>query len=98
MLPVSPRYNGILADENITNVDMTIHYDDYPLEKITAPVLVVHAKDDPMAKYSDTEKLIARIQPKLAVFDTGGHLITGHVDAVSAAIKAFIHAIELNEP
>ena len=36
------------------------------------------------------EKFIARTNAKTAVFETGGHLITGHGDAVSVAIKQFI--------
>jgi pimeloyl-ACP methyl ester carboxylesterase len=91
MLPVVPRKKGILADENITNIDMNINYDSYPVEKITAPILVVQAKDDPMVKYADVQKFIARTHPKTAVFSTGGHLITGHGDAVSTKIKDFIN-------
>ena len=90
MLPAAPRKKGIKIDESITNIDMDINFDDYEVEKITAPVLVVHAKDDPMAKYENTEKFIARTNAKTAVFETGGHLITGHGDAVSMAIKEFI--------
>lgn len=90
MLPVEPRKKGIKIDETITNIDMDINFDDYKIEKITAPILVVHAKDDPMAKYESVEKFIARTNAKTAVFETGGHLITGHGDAVSIAIKEFI--------
>lgn len=90
MLPVKPRKEGIMADETITNLDMDINFDDYKVEKITAPILVVHAKDDPMAKYESAQKFIARTNAKTAIFETGGHLITGHGDAVSIAIKKFI--------
>jgi pimeloyl-ACP methyl ester carboxylesterase len=90
MLPVEPRKKGIKIDETITNIDMDVNFDDYDITKITAPILVVHAKDDPMAKYESAEKLITRTNAKTAVFETGGHLITGHGDAVSIAIKEFI--------
>ncbi len=90
MLPAGPRKKGIKADETITNIDMDIHFDDYPVEKTTAPILVVHAKDDPMAKYENIEKFIARTNAKTAIYETGGHLITGHDNAVSEAIKRFI--------
>lgn len=90
LLPVAPRLKGILADENVTNIDMLVNFDDYPVEKINVPILVVHAKDDPMAKYTDTEKFIERTHPQTAIFETGGHLITGHGDAVSVRIKEFI--------
>lgn len=90
MLPVKPRKEGIMADETITNLDMDINFEDYKVEKITTPILVVHAKDDPMAKYESAQKFISRTNAKTAIFETGGHLITGHGDAVSMEIKKFI--------
>lgn len=90
MLPVKPRKSGIKADEEITNVDMDIHYDDYEVEKISIPVLAIHAKDDPMAKYESIQRFMDRTHAKAAVFETGGHLITGHGNAVSMAIKEFM--------
>lgn len=90
MLPVGPRKEGIMADETITNLDMDINFDNYKVEKITVPILVVHAKDDPMAKYESTQKFISRTNAKTVIFETGGHLITGHGDAVSIAVKKFI--------
>lgn len=90
MLPVAPRRKGILSDENVTNIDMLVRFDDYTVEKITAPILVVHAKDDPMAKYTDTQRFILRTHPQTAIFETGGHLITGHDNVVSVKIRKFI--------
>jgi len=90
MLPVEPRKNGIKADSTITNLDMDINFDDYKVEKITAPILVVQSKDDPMVKYEDTKKIIVRTHAKTAIFETGGHLITGHGNLVSMKIKEFI--------
>ena len=90
MLPASPRKHGIRADADITNIDMTLHFDRYPVERITAPILVVHAKDDPMAKYPDVERFLTRVNATTAIFETGGHLISGHGDAVGMAIRAFI--------
>lgn len=90
MLPVVPRKKGIEADERITNIDMDINFDDYEVDKITAPILVIHAKDDPMAKYEKIEKFINRTNAESAIFQTGGHLITGHGDAVQISIRKFI--------
>lgn len=90
MLPVEPRIQGIKMDEMITNIDMNINFDDYDIQRITAPILVVHAKDDPMAKYDSIEKFIVQTNAKTSVFETGGHLITGHGNAVSISIKEFI--------
>jgi pimeloyl-ACP methyl ester carboxylesterase len=91
MLPVNPRRAGILADTEITNLDMDIHYDKYPVEDIKAPILVIHAKDDPMALYENAEKFLKRVNAETAIFETGGHLITGHGDAVGEAIRNFIN-------
>jgi pimeloyl-ACP methyl ester carboxylesterase len=90
MLPVQPRLNGIRVDEEITNVDMDIRFEDYEVEKTQVPMLVIHAKDDPMAKYESVQRFIDRTHAKSAVFETGGHLITGHANAVSAAIREFM--------
>jgi pimeloyl-ACP methyl ester carboxylesterase len=90
MLPVAPRRKGIIADETVTNFDMLVNYDDYPVENIKVPVLMIQSKDDPMVKYSDAEKFIARVHPETAIFETGGHLITGHGNAISKRIKSFI--------
>ncbi len=90
LLPVKPRKAGIKIDETITNLDMDINFDGYPVEAITAPILVVHAKDDPMASFEGVNTFITRTNAQTALFDTGGHLITGHGNAVSEAILAFI--------
>jgi len=92
MLPVSPRKQGIAADTEITNTDMMFHYNEYALEEIAAPILVVHAKDDPLVKYENIESFLGRVNAQSAVFNTGGHLITGHGDAAGAAIRAFIES------
>lgn len=90
MLPINPRKNGILVDEMLTNKDMNLNYDYYKVENIKAPILVLQTKDDPMVKYEDTLKFLSRVNAKTVIFDTGGHLITGHGDAVSNAVKSFI--------
>ena len=92
MLPVNPRRQGIAADTDVTNIDMSLHYDEYPVEAITTPILVVHAKDDPMAKYADVEKLLTRVNAQTAIFDTGGHLISGHGDDVGTSIREFVRS------
>lgn len=89
MFPVGERRKGIITDTEITNKDMRLNYDAYRLEDIIVPVLVVHAKDDPMAKYANIQKLVRRIdQAETAIFDTGGHLIVGQ--ATDVDVKKFI--------
>lgn len=94
LLPTNPRQDGIKADATITNLDMDLRYDEYPVEEIQAPILVVHAEDDPMAKYEATAAFIARTHAQTAIFTTGGHLISGHDNAVGDAISEFITKTE----
>lgn len=89
MLPASPRRPGVLTDTNVTNIDMTLHYDEYPLEELKMPILVIHAKDDPMAKYESIEKFLTRVEAKTVIFETGGHTISGHGDDINKAISNF---------
>ena len=96
MLPVRPRKLGVKNDESVTNLDMAVSYDDYPVEELSLPILVVHAKDDPLARFDEVEKFIARVQPRTAIFETGGHLITGHEYGVSRAIIDFIEEVRSN--
>jgi len=88
LLPVKPRRKGIIADTEITNIDMAINYYDYPVENIKIPVLVIHAKDDPMTKYSNTELFLRRVNAETMIFPDGGHLIVGH--NLTEGIKEFI--------
>ncbi|MGV8907019.1 MAG: alpha/beta fold hydrolase [Acetobacterium sp.] len=91
MLPVKERRQGVIADTKVTNIDMTLNYDEYALEEISCPILVIHAKDDPMASYENTEKLLTRVNATTAIYDTGGHMIEGH-DSYTV-IKDFINKI-----
>lgn len=90
MLPATPRRKGVKADSEVTNTDMTLNYDEYPLEQIQVPLLVCHAKDDPMAKYEQIEKLLQRVEADTAICETGGHTIDGNGDFVDRAICRFI--------
>jgi pimeloyl-ACP methyl ester carboxylesterase len=88
LLPVKPRKQGIIADSEITNIDMAVNFYDYPIENINIPILVVHAQDDPMARYDDMEYFLRRVNAELLLFPDGGHLIIGH--NISIGIIDFI--------
>ena len=90
MLPVAPRKYGIQIDTEVTNLDMDLNYEAYSVEKIKAPILMIHAKDDPMVKYENTVNFQKRTDAQTLIFETGGHLIEGHEDAISKAISGFI--------
>lgn len=88
ILPVGPRRAGVIADSAITNKDMSLNYDSYPLEEITCPILALAAKDDPMVDYRQVEKLIERTQAEAVIYESGGHLLEGA--ASSEIITAFM--------
>jgi len=82
--PLSLRYRGI-------NVDSTPDLRALPLERISAPTLIVAARDDlfntlPAATYAADRIPGAR----LVVFDTGGHLLVGRGEQVRADVRAFL--------
>ncbi|MDR2942898.1 MAG: alpha/beta hydrolase [Treponema sp.] len=88
MLPVKPRKKGVIYDTEINNIDMAVNFNDYPVEKITVPILVINAKDDPMAKYEDTEYFLKRVKAETLIYPDGGHLIIGH--DITEGIISFI--------
>lgn len=90
MLPIKLRRKGIETDVTITNLDMDLNYEYYPVEDIIVPTLVIHAKDDPIALFNCTEKFIERTQPETVIFENGGHLLSGHKTEATTAIQKFI--------
>lgn len=84
MLPLSERFNGIIADTTSELVRPD-------LEKIDAPTLVISAEDDlyhtlPGARFAADHIPNA----ELKVFKTGGHLLIGHGEDTRKAIGAFL--------
>ncbi len=82
--PLSLRFPGI-------NVDSTAELRELPLEKITAQTLIVSAPDDgfntlPAAEYAAKKIPNAR----LIVYDSGGHLLVGHQEAIRTTFRKFI--------
>jgi pimeloyl-ACP methyl ester carboxylesterase len=90
MLPVAPRKNGVRIETEVTNLDMDLNYEAYPVERIKVPMLMIHAKDDPMVKFESTMNFQKRTNTQTLIFETGGHLIEGHEDAIKKEINHFI--------
>jgi pimeloyl-ACP methyl ester carboxylesterase len=90
MLPVGDRKDGIVLDASVTNPDMARNYDDYPVENLQVPILVLHAKDDKLASFTDTEKAVKRFPNCTFIsFETGGHLMAGHREEINEAVSRF---------
>jgi pimeloyl-ACP methyl ester carboxylesterase len=86
--PVSQRYEGIKQDaENHQNRKRVA------LEQITAPTIIVDAKD--VVTYPGSKYTAEHIpNAKLVEFETGGHLLIGHGDEVIVAILQFMQEHE----
>jgi len=92
MLPVAERKEGVVLDASVVNPDMARNFDDYNIESLQVPTLIVHAKDDKLADYSQVEKAVVRFPNcTLVAFETGGHLMTGNVEAIYKAVTEFIN-------
>ena len=95
MLPLSKRKEGADLDARIVNHDMAVNFEAYPIEEMHVPVLLLHARDDRMAPFKgpagQVEGSLHRY-PNLEtkIFETGGHLMTGHSREIDAAVVEFI--------
>ncbi len=82
VLPVSLRAAGLRDD---TRLGKSLGR--YALESIRAPTLVFSARDDGFGTYAAADYTASRIPgARFVGFDTGGHLLIGHDQAVRAEI------------
>lgn len=93
MMPIRWRKAGVVLDAAVTNPDMARNFEDYDIENLQTPVLVLHAKDDKLANYEDTKAAITRFPENnctFVSFEDGGHLMSGHAEEVRKAVLDFI--------
>ena len=87
LFPVTPRVRGIDFDAFVSNADVN----DYSLEAIGVPTMIVHAKDDPLVSYEAAEHAAGRIPgARLTSLETGGHLLIGQTDAIQRELASFL--------
>ncbi len=87
ILPMTKRREGVAIDTWLSNPDMARNFDDYPIEELTVPTLLIHAKDDRVVPYFRVKKAINRFPDLQSVlFDTGGHLLKGQ-DVVGPIVE-----------
>lgn len=90
--PLSLRFAGI-------NLDSVAALSPLPLEKITAPTLVISARDDLFNTLPAAEHAARNIRAaKLIVYESGGHLLVGRQREASEAVRAFLVAAGLAAP
>ncbi len=93
MLPVEQRRNGVLLDATVSNPDMARNFDDYPIEELRVPTLILHAKDDKLVNFSDMERAVKRFpNATFMAFENGGHLMAGHEAEIDQALESFLQS------
>lgn len=90
--PVSERKMGVILDGKLTNPDMERHYDQYPIEELKVPVLILHSEDDPVASFEKVEKVKHRFPNLMIVsFSDGGHMMAGHGEEIDKILDDFLN-------
>lgn len=87
IFPLQPRVAGAIFDAFSSNPEI----EDYPLEQIAVPTLILHAKDDPLASYDAAVRAAERIPgARFVGLTSGGHLGLGQTERVSDEIADFL--------
>jgi pimeloyl-ACP methyl ester carboxylesterase len=88
VLPVKPRAEGALFDMYISNPAIN---SGYSIEEIDVPTLIIHAEDDPLARYENIQSLNDQIRgSKMLIFQSGGHPLLGHEAQIRETISGFL--------
>lgn len=86
IFPLEPRADGAIFDAFSSNPEIN----DYPLERITIPTLIIHSKDDPLASFEAAHAAADRITgARLVALESGGHLGIGQTETVRDTIADF---------
>jgi len=89
--PISERRTGAILDGERTNPDMEKHFDQYPIESLKMPTLILHAKDDSVASFEKTRLAVPRFPDcTFVAFEDGGHMMVGHGQEIDEALDHFL--------
>ncbi len=84
--PASRRVAGVANEASAIDPEAR-----YEIERIGAPTLVLHARDDRLNQFAIGEDLARRVPgARLVAFDTGGHLLLGHQAEVREEVASFL--------
>ena len=90
--PIADRKTGVLLDGKFTNPDMERNFDQYPIETLKVPVLILHSEDDPVASFEKVRNAQHRFPIlTLVTFPVGGHMMVGHRAEIDKALDDFIN-------
>ena len=84
LFPVSPE--GVDFDAFVSNAAVN----DYNLEGISVPTLIVHTKDDQVASHDASQRAAQRIPgARFVSLESGGHLMIGQTEIVRDELAGF---------
>lgn len=91
ILPVADRKIGVVLDGKLTNPDMERNFEEYPIENLRVPVLILHSEDDPVASFEKVKNVQHRFPDlTLVSFPDGGHMMEGHGAEIDKALDDFL--------
>jgi pimeloyl-ACP methyl ester carboxylesterase len=89
LFPIGPRARGAVFDTLVSEPEV----DNFPLEQLSVPTLMIHAADDALARYGTAPPAAARIPgARLVTIERGGHLYLGAEARVRQEVAAFIRS------
>lgn len=95
IIPIAERKEGVVLDGEITNPDMERNFEEYPIEELKVPTLIVHSEDDNVASFKKVEAAKHRFPNlTLVTFPDGGHMMQGHGNEVNKALDDFINKLK----
>lgn len=90
--PIAERKVGVVLDGRLTNPDMERNFEQYPIEELKVPVLILHSEDDPVASFEKVKNVQHRFPDlTLVSFPDGGHMMVGHSDEIEKALDDFLN-------
>jgi pimeloyl-ACP methyl ester carboxylesterase len=85
LFPVSPE--GVNFDAFVSNADVN----DYNLEAINVPTVIIHTKDDQLASHEASKRAAERIPgARFISLESGGHLMLGQTTIIRDALADFL--------
>ncbi len=85
LFPVSPK--GVDFDAFVSNADVN----DYRLEAIHVPTLIIHTKDDQLASHDASKRAAERIPgARFVSLESGGHLMLGQTKRIRDELADFL--------
>ncbi len=92
IMPIAERKEGVVIDGKVTNPDMERNFDEYPIEELKVPTLIVHSEDDNVASFKKVEAAKHRFPNlTLVTFPDGGHMMKAHSEEIDQTLDDFIN-------